>query len=64
MGFLMVKQGIKDMQVEERNRIKNVITTSGKPFHLGYFNALAVVNSQFRNILAEYTLPPVRSPAD
>lgn len=54
----------KDMQVEEGNRTKNVIITSGKCFHLGYFNALAVINTQLRKTFIENTLPPVGSPAD
>lgn len=53
--LLMVKHGIKDMQVEEGNRTKYVIITSGKCFHLGYFNALAVINTQFGKILIEHT---------
>lgn len=58
----MVKHGIKDMQVEEGNRTKNINITSGKYFHLGYFNALTVINTQFRKTLIECTLPPVGSP--
>lgn len=60
--LLMVKHEIKDMQVEEGNRTKNINITSGKCFHLGYVSAFTVINTQFRKTLIERTLPPVGSP--